>query len=125
MSKPSPKALATVGFALLFTPALFVTASVLKYQLGVGFLYDALAGIFSSRAFDRASPILLLGALVVALVLNVYAVADLSVRRESDAYAGRVRVARKVGNLVVIAGSALLLTLLLGYLVVENVAPRV
>ncbi len=125
MSKPSPKALAAVGFALLFTPALFVTASILKYQLGLGFPYDPLAGIFSSRAFDRASPALLLGGLVVALVLNVYAVADLSVRREPDAYTGRVRVARRVANLIVIAGSALVLTLLLGYLFVENIAPRV
>ena len=124
LSRPSANAFAAVGMALLFTPALFVTASMLKYQLGVGFLYDALAGIFSSRAFDRASPALLLGGLVMALALNVYAVADLSVRREQDAYAGRVRVARRVAHLIVIAGSALLLTVLLGYLVVENFSPR-
>jgi len=110
--------------ALLFTPGLFVTASVLKYVLGVGFLYDALAGIFSSQAFDRASPALLLGGLVIALALNVYAVADLSILRGQEAHAGRGRAARRVANLAVIACSALLLTVLLGYLVVENVPLR-
>lgn len=124
MTKPSANALAAVGTALLFTPALFVTASVLKYELGVGVPYDALAWIFSSRAFDRASPAVLLGGLVVALVLNVYAVADLSVRHDQRGFTGRVRVARRVANLLVIAASALVLTVLLGYLVVENVAPR-
>lgn len=124
MTRPSANALAAVGMALLFTPALFVTASILKYQLGVGFLYDALAGVFSSRAFDRASPPLLLGGLVLALVLNVYAVADLSVRGEHEDVVGRAGVKRRVANLVVIAASALLLTVLLGYLFVENFAPR-
>ena len=122
LTRPSANALAAVGVALLFTPGLFVTASILNYVLGVGFLYDALAGIFSSRAFDKASPALLLGGLVVALALNVYAVANLSNRRGQDAYAGRVRVARRVANLAVIAASALLLTVLLGYLIMENAA---
>ena len=122
LTKPPANAVAAVGMALLFTPGLFVTASVLKYVLGVEFLYDALAGIFSSRAFDRASPALLLGGLVIALALNVYAVADLSLRRGQSAGTGRVRVARRVANLIVIAGSALLLTVLLGYLLVENAA---
>jgi len=125
MNRPSANALAAVGVALLFTPALFVTASILKYELGVGFLYDALAGVFSSRAFDRASPALLLGGLVVALILNVYAVANLSLRRECDEYVGRMSVARRIANVLVIAASALLLTVLLGYLFVEHFAPRV
>ena len=124
LTRPSANALAAVGVALLFTPGLFVTASILNYVLGVGFLYDALAGIFSSRAFDKASPALLLGGLVIALALNVCAVADLSMRRERDAYAGRARVARRAVDLVVIAGSALLLTVLLGYLFVGNFAAR-
>ncbi len=99
--------LAAVGFALLFPPALFVTASVLRYVLGVGFLYDALADVFSTRVFDRLSPALLLGGSLLALVLNVYAVADLS-------YGNRAGVKRRLANLIVIAGSGLLLTVLIG-----------
>ncbi len=117
MRRPSANAIATVGFALLFTPALFVTASVLKYLVGVGFLYDALAGVFSTRAFDRLSPAVLVGGSLLALALNVYAVADLS-------YVDRAGVKRRVANLFVIAVSALLLTVLLGYLFIENMAPR-
>lgn len=117
MTRPSATAVAAVGFALLFTPALFVTASLLKYLLGVGFLYDGLAGVFSTRLFDRLSPALLLGGSLAALVLNVYAVADLS-------YLDRAGLKRRVANLVVIATSGLLLTVLLGYLVVENVGAR-
>jgi hypothetical protein len=122
LTKPSASALAAVGIALLFTPALFVTASILRYALGVGVLYDALATVFSSRALERASPALLLGGLVTALALNVYAVADLSIRRGQHPHAGPVRTARRVVNLIVIAGSALVLTVLLGSLFVENAA---
>ncbi len=115
MTRRTVNTMAAVGLALLFTPGLFITASILKYQLGVGFLYDALASVFSSRAFDRASPVLLLGGLVLALGLNVYAVADLS-------YADQGGSKRRVANFVVIAASALLLTVLVGYLFLENFA---
>ncbi len=117
MTRPSALGLAAVGFALLFTPALLVTASALKYLLGVGVLYDALAGVLSTGMFDRLSPALLLGGSLLALVLNVYAVADLS-------HVDRVGLKRRVANLVVIATSGLLLTVLLGNHLMASFARR-
>jgi hypothetical protein len=111
-NRPPAAALAAVGMALLFAPGLFVTASLLKYLLGIGFLYDALAGLFSSRPADGVPPVLLVSGVVIALALNVYAVGDL-IRR--------TRGAGRAVNLVLIAGSSLALTVLLGYVVLEHV----
>jgi hypothetical protein len=108
MRRPSAAAVAAVGFALLFTPALLVIASALKYLVGVGFLYDGLAGLFATgRALDRLSPAVLAGASLLALVLNVYAVADLTSRN-------RPGVKRRLANLAVIVLSGLLLMVLAG-----------
>jgi hypothetical protein len=39
--------LAVVGFVLLLAPLYFVSASLLKYGLGVGFLFDPLEAVLS------------------------------------------------------------------------------
>jgi hypothetical protein len=108
MKRPSAAALAALGFALLFTPALLVIASALRYLVGVGFLYDGLASLFSTgRALSRLSPALLAAAALAALVLNVHAVADLSHRDHPG-------MTRRLANLAVIALSGLLLMVLAG-----------
>jgi hypothetical protein len=106
--------MAAVGFALLFTPALLVIASALKYLAGVGFLYDGLAGLFQTgQALERLSPAVLAGASVLALVLNVHAVADLTHRE-------RPGVKRRLANLAVIALSGLLLMVMAGTFVASG-----
>lgn len=114
MKRPSAAALAAVGFALLFTPALLVTATALRYLAGVGFLYDGLASLFATgRAFGRLSPALLAAGSLLALALNVLAVADLSHR-------DRAGIKRRLANLAVIAMSGLVLMALAGSVVPGN-----
>jgi len=111
--RPPAAALAAVGFALLFTPALLVTATALKYLAGVGLLYDGLADLFATgRAFGRLSPALLAAGSLLALILNVSAVADLSHR-------DRPGIRRRLANLAVIALSGVLLMVLAGTLFVS------
>ena len=111
MKRPSAAALAAVGFALLSTPVLLVAATALKYLAGVGFLYDGLAGLFAgASAFGRLPPAVLAAGSLVVLILNVFAVADLS-RRE---HAG---LTRRLASLAVIALSGLLLMVLAGRVV--------
>jgi hypothetical protein len=108
MKRPPAAAVAVVGFALLFTPALLVIASALKYLAGVGFLYDGLAGLFQTgRTLDRLSPAGLAAASLLALIFNVGAVAELTHR-------DRPGVVRRLANLAVIALSGLLLMLMAG-----------
>lgn len=57
--------LAGIGFALLLAPLFFVRASLLKYGLGIGLLFDPLDRAFLSdpgslRVFNLVSPIVFL-----------------------------------------------------------------
>ena len=78
--------LAVVGALLLLAPLYFVSASLLKYGLGIGFLFDPLEAILSVAGrrvvFNMVSPFVFLGGLCLALALNFYAVARLNLRRE-------------------------------------------
>jgi hypothetical protein len=66
--------LAAVGALLLLAPLYFVSASLLKYGLGIGFLFDPLEAILSVAerrvVFNVVSPFVFLGGLCLALALN-------------------------------------------------------
>jgi len=121
--------LARAGFALLLAPLFFVVASLLKYGLGVGLLFDPLESAFLSdperlRVFNVVSPVVFLGGLCLALALNAFALLRLGVGREGSAVVGTVRLETKWVNVAVIAVSFLLLTTLVGYVFLENFAHR-
>ena len=121
--------LASVGFAFLLAPLIFVVASLLKYELGMGFLFDPLERAFMSdpeslRVFNLVSPVVFLGGLGLALVLNMYAVLRLSVSREDGSIVSTVRLEAKFWNIAVAVVSLLLLATLVGYLFVENFTYR-
>jgi hypothetical protein len=78
--------LAVVGSLLVLAPLYFVSASLLKYGLGIGFLFDPLEVFLSASGrrvvFNVVSPFVFLSGLCLALALNTYAVARVNVRRE-------------------------------------------
>jgi hypothetical protein len=98
--------LLAVGFALLFTPALLVVASALKYLVGVGFLYDALASVLFPPLVHRLSAPLVWTGAALALAFNVYAVA-----RATRLYDAGPK--RRAASFLLIAASALLFTVLI------------
>lgn len=116
--------LAFVGLVLLLTPLYFVSASLLKYGLGVGSLFYPLETVLSvagrREVFNLVSPIVFLGGLSLALALNVYAVTRFDASRQGGTIVSTVRVTPGLWNIVVIAASALLLATLLGYAFLEN-----
>lgn len=121
--------LAGVGFALLLAPLYFVFASLLKYGLGIGFLFDPLEDALYSdpqrlHVFNIVSPIIFLGSLGVALVLNAYAVFQPNIGREDGAVVCTVRLRIKPFNIAVIVVSCALLVTLVGYAFLENFAYR-
>src|ERR687885_844449 len=77
--------LAVIGFLLLLTPLYFVSASLLKYNLGIGFLFYPLEAFLSVTGrrdvFNVVSPAVFLGGLGLALALNVYAITRLYISR--------------------------------------------
>jgi hypothetical protein len=113
---------------LLLSPLFFVAASLLKYELGIGFLFDPLEALLSDperlRVFNLVSPVVFLGGLLLALILNAYAVLRLNVGREDGAIVSTVRLETKFWNIAVVAVSLLLLATLVGYIFVENLVYR-
>ena len=120
--------LAVIGFVLLLAPLYFVSASLLKYWLGVGFLFDPLEAFLSvagrREVFNLISPVVFLGGLGLALALNLYAVTRLNFSREEGTIVSTVRVKLGLWNIAVAAVSVLLLATLVGYVLLENFAYR-
>jgi hypothetical protein len=120
--------LARIGFVLLLAPLYFISASLLKYGLGVGLLFDPLEAFLSiserREIFNLVSPVVFLGGLGLAMALNVYAVLRSGVTKEEDVVVCTVRIRMKFWNTVVVAASSMLLLTLLGYVFLENFVTR-
>jgi hypothetical protein len=120
--------LAFIGLLLLLAPLYFVSASLLKYGLGVGLLFDPLEAFLSVAerrdVFNEVSPVVFLGGLGVALALNIYAVTRFNVSREDGTIVSTVRVRLGLLNIAVAAVSVLLLVTLVGYAFLENFTYR-
>jgi hypothetical protein len=120
--------LAVVGLVLLLAPLYFVSASLLKYGLGIGLLFDPLEAFLSvagrRAVFNTVSPFVFLGGLCLALALNTYAVAGLNFSREDGTIVSTIRLKRRLSNIVVVAVSILLLATLLGYVFLEYFTHR-
>jgi hypothetical protein len=120
--------LAVVGSVLLLAPLYFVSASLLKYGLGIGFLFDPLEAFLSISGrrvvFNVVSPFVFLGGLCLALALNTYAVARLNVSREDGTLVSTLRIKPGLWNIAAAALSILLLATLLGYAFLENFTYR-
>ncbi|HVF00116.1 MAG TPA: hypothetical protein VNA27_02075 [Rubrobacteraceae bacterium] len=119
---------AGIGFVLLLAPLYFISASLLKYGLGVGLLFDPLEAFLSiserREIFNLVSPDVFLGGLGLAMALNAYAVLRPSVVREEDAVVCTVRIRMKFWNTAVVAASSMLLFTLVGYVFLENFVAR-
>lgn len=78
---PTPRRAARWGAVLALPCALFVAVNLLKYGLGMGLPYDALAAVGRAAglvtAFDYASPMLLLGGPATAILVNLRALVRL------------------------------------------------
>jgi hypothetical protein len=120
--------LAVIGFVHLLAPLYFVSASLLKYGLGVGFLFEPLEAVLSvsgrREIFNLVSLVVFLGGLFLALALNIYAVTRFEVSREDGTIVSTVRVTLGLWNIAVAVVSVLLVVTLVGYAFFENFAYR-
>jgi hypothetical protein len=120
--------LAGLGFALLLAPLFFVAASVLKYGLGIGLLFDPVEYFLSEpgrrHVFNVISPIVFLGGLGLGVAANLYAVVRLSIGREDGVVVSTVRLGVKYANVAVNLVSLALLVTLVGYAFLQNFTYR-
>ncbi len=102
--------LAAFGLVSALPATYFVTGSILKYELGY------LAG----TSIYPLSPAILLGGLLIAVVLNLFAVLRLHTEAKEGVIRFTASLGIRPGNLLVLALGAAILFILLGYVVVEN-----
>jgi hypothetical protein len=107
---------------------IFVVASLLKYELGIGLLFDPLEALLSRpgrwHVFNLVSPVVFLGGLILALGLNAQAILRLNVGGEEGVIVGAVRLELRLWYIGVAIASLLLLGTLVGYLFIENFVYR-
>ena len=115
-----------LGLLLLVPVALFVTASLSKYAVGLPVLYDGLGFLADPRRlpwYNRLSPILFLLGPLAAAAVNLAAMIELHTRREDDRVVTTITFRPRMLNAFVAGVSLLLLALLAGYVVAENLGP--
>ena len=115
-----------MGFILTLAPFYFVAANVLKYELGVLFLSSPLEYLYADPQifhwFNIFSPVLFLGGLFLAFLCNFLPIVRFNFRRDANKFIGTITVKTHLLNLAVIGLSGLLLAVLVGYVLVENIA---
>jgi hypothetical protein len=122
-SRLRPLSGSALGLLLLIPVALFTSASLLKYAAGVPVLYDGLGFLAEPRQlpwYERVSPFLFLGGPLLAVALSLRAIVQLDVRREEGSVVTTVTLRPRLLNLTVAVLSLVLLAILAGYAVAEN-----
>ncbi len=111
--------------ALLLLPATsFIFISLLKYGLGLPYLFDSAEPLLESMGIKESfgfniNLLILLGP-VLALLLNLYAVVKIEWYNEKENFSAKVSVQKHWWNMVLVIFSGLLLAFLFIYAIGEN-----
>lgn len=122
----SPCRVAVWSLALLAPAALFLIAVILKEGLGIGFLFAPVEALMSDphrfQVFNLVSPVVFLGGIAGALLVNALAIARLDMRWEQKRLVSTLTIEPRTPNLALILTGGLMLTTFLAYAFVENYA---
>ena len=114
----------SIGALLALPTAFFIFISVLKYALGLPFLFDSTQpllerlGIKESLGFN-INLLILFGPLI-ALFLNLFSVLHIEWLNEKEIFSFKVSIEKHWWNMVLVIFSALLLAVLFFYAIGEN-----
>jgi hypothetical protein len=118
-----PPSTRLIAAALLVAPAaIFVTANVLQYDIGVQGAAEWIDPIFDVAALGWLATALILAGPVAALLLAGSRLLPIRLVRDGDAYEVRIRVPTDRWAIVIAAISPLVGGILAGHLVAENLA---
>jgi hypothetical protein len=110
------------GVVLVAPAALFLLANVLN-ELGIGFLYALIDPLISGtrqKVFNLASPVVFLGGIAAALLLNALAIARLDLGRAGSRLICTVTIEPRTPNVALILVVGLMLATFVAYAFVEN-----
>ena len=113
-----------VGGILTLPAACFVMVSILNFQLGYPYLYDAANPFLQSTSISEPPGfninLLILFGPVLALLINILAVLDLWLDQGKDRINFQLSIRRNWTNLLIILVNALTLLATAAYLFIEN-----
>jgi len=106
------------GTVLMFLPAYFALAMILKYHLGIGILTPPIDYLLNFAFFETISPALFIGGLMLAILFNLFAVLHLGFGQDKSEFTINISIKKKLFNLVVlgIAGLFFFIFMLYGFL---------
>ena len=108
------KLFALIGLIAALPVIYFVTGSIMKYELG----------LLQSIQIHTFPPALLLGGGLLALVLNFYPLVRLSFLRSHNSFTLSVTLNFKPLNFMVFSAAGLIMLVLVGYVIAENLTPH-
>jgi len=125
-TRPSPSWTALLSLVLAAPAALFLLANILNDGLGIGFLYAPIDALTSEphkqRLFNLVSPVVFLGGIAAALLLNFLAIAQLDLRWEQKRLVRAMTIEPRTLNVALILTVGLMLASFVAYAFVENFA---
>ena len=124
----SPKQSFVWGGLLLIPPLLFILSNVMKYEMNLPQLYDALAAMGETTGLTAlspyfTSPALLLGAPFMALLLGL--MAQIRISGEDTVHGFSLRdltISFNPKSLSIIIGAIVGIACLIGYITMENIS---
>ena len=116
--------IALVGIISSFPAVLIVLAGSAQSLLGLHQISDALDALYGDPTFAfmkvLVHPVVILGGLMIAFVLNTIPVCRITFNQEEKSINLKILLRDRQLNLLVIAGSLVVLGILLSYAAVEN-----
>lgn len=112
-----------VGLLMIFPATYFISASILKYNLGVSFLFDPLEIFFSSyemlKIFNLLSPAIFLFGLLGAFIINLLTMVAIKLWKDKSVFQSEVSFSPQALNLFVSVLSFSTLMIMLAYAIGE------
>lgn len=108
------------GIILLVMPTLFAFINILKYSMGLSSLWNPFDKLFQFRLFDILSPVIFLGGIFLAILLNLLSIIHISFQKAQSEYVLIVTMKKKWLNIMIIVFAFLILSIFGIYLTIEN-----
>jgi hypothetical protein len=122
-ARTSPSRAALFSLVLVAPAVLFLLANILN-EFGISFLsapIDALSsGFYRRQVFNLVSPVVFIGGIAAALLLNFLAIAQLDLRWGQHRLVSTVTIEPRTLNVALILTVGLMLALFVAYAFIEN-----
>ena len=113
-----------IGLIVMMPAVYFVSANILKYGFGLSFLAEPLEVFYLDaeilKVFNLISPIIFLGGLSLAFLLNIMVMLSINISISSGKIHSTFSITPRIANLIIVFTCMLFIGTLLAYAIGEN-----